>query len=138
LKNKLKEKYKNFLIRAGLTVVALFFILIILGFLLIYAAFYFDNLILFIIGVFSIVGAFIALFSVSVVEVFIKKEKYFDVSLIIGKEGKALMNIKKNEKGNVYVEGEEWLAYALEDIFQGDKIIVEKIEGNILYVKKVK
>ncbi len=53
---------------------------------------------------------------------------------LIGKVGIAKTDIKK--QGKVFVFGELWDAYSLEDISEGEEVLVERTEGLKLYVKK--
>lgn len=55
---------------------------------------------------------------------------------IIGKNGIALEDIKKENKGYVKVEGLEWSAQASEEIKKDEKIKVTDIEGAHLKIKK--
>lgn len=54
----------------------------------------------------------------------------------VGKVGKARDNIPKGGEGYVLIEGELWKAIAEEPISEGDKVIVVKMEGLKLRVKK--
>ena len=75
------------------------------------------------------------LFKVSAV----MKKKYpkFEEKLI-GKIGIAKTIIKPEEPGIVHVSNEDWTAFSTDGIIQpGEKIIVAKVEGLILYVKKL-
>lgn len=55
---------------------------------------------------------------------------------VIGKTGEVTKEIKPNEYGEVVVFGTEWLAASDEKQAVGTKVVVEKIEGNKLIVKK--
>jgi len=106
------------------------------GVALIYISFIFNDLIIFILGSIFILSSFLLLISLAATEIILKKEKYFDLNRLLNKECKVLSDIEKGEKGVVYVEGEEWLALALDDLKKGDKAIVVNIDKNILHVKK--
>ena len=54
----------------------------------------------------------------------------------VGKIGKAIENIPKGGEGYVMIEGELWKAIAEEPISEGDKVIVTKMEGLKLRVKR--
>ncbi|MBQ2910109.1 MAG: NfeD family protein [Bacilli bacterium] len=55
---------------------------------------------------------------------------------VIGKTGEVTKEIKPNEYGEVVVFGTEWLAASDKKQAVGTKVVVEKIEGNKLIVKK--
>lgn len=124
--------------KIGLAAFFSFVVLISLGSILIYFSLALNSFILFLTGYILIILGILLLISVSAVEVVFKKEKLFDAEKLKGKIGKSLTNIRKNEKGVIFIEDEEWTAIALEEIKKGEKIIVEDIEKNILYVKKIK
>gem|GEM_PF-1144784 len=107
-----------------------------LGALLIYISFFLNELIIFIAGSILVLSSILLLVTLATTEIIFKKEKYFDLTQLINKECKVLNDIKKNEKGVVYAEGEEWLALALEELKKGDKAIIVKFDKNILYIKK--
>jgi len=54
----------------------------------------------------------------------------------VGKIGKAIENIPKGGEGYVMIEGELWKAIAEEPVTEGDKVIVTRMEGLKLRVKK--
>jgi len=108
----------------------------ILGVALIYISFIFNDLIIFILGSIFILSSFLLLISLAATEIILKKEKYFDLNRLLNKECKVLSDIEKGKKGVVYVEGEEWLALALDNLKKGDKAIVVNIDKNILHIKK--
>jgi len=55
---------------------------------------------------------------------------------IISEAGKAETNISVQKEGKVCVHGELWNAIAEENIKKGEKIIVTKVDGMLLTVKK--
>lgn len=55
---------------------------------------------------------------------------------IIGKKGKAVTDIKPNEKGVVNVQSEEWTATSAEAISAGDQVVVLSYSEGIVTVKK--
>ena len=64
-----------------------------------------------------------------------KKKKLTGKEGMIGKMGIAETDISKGG-GKVFVEGEIWNAYSDEDIKKGEKVIIEKVEGLTLKVKR--
>jgi len=62
-----------------------------------------------------------------------RKRNFFSYT---GKVGEAKEDIKKGEEGYVMVEGEMWKAIPLEDVTKGDKVVVVKMEGLKLVVKR--
>ena len=54
----------------------------------------------------------------------------------IGKEAIVVKTIKPPSYGFVKLEGEEWMAYADQEIKEGEIVIVESIEGTHLHIKK--
>jgi len=94
----------------------------------------------------GIVLQIIVFIIISVVSVLIakkllkKKEKAgrkVGAERLIGKKGRVLVDIAPGEFGRVKVESEEWLAGADEKIPVDSWIIVEKLDGAHLYVKKI-
>jgi len=55
---------------------------------------------------------------------------------LIGKEATVLTNIKANKKGMVFVNGERWTAKAQQPIAKGEEVIITKVTGLMLQVKK--
>jgi membrane protein implicated in regulation of membrane protease activity len=66
-----------------------------------------------------------------------RKEKT-NVDAIIRKKGFVLLKITKNLDGRVKVGNEEWKAHSIEDIENGEEIIVTGISGVTLNVEKIK
>jgi membrane-bound serine protease (ClpP class) len=58
-----------------------------------------------------------------------------DVSSMIGKTGE--IKQWKELEGKVFINGEIWNAKSEIPLFQGDKAIIERVEGFVLTVKKV-
>ena len=57
----------------------------------------------------------------------------------IGKIGIAKTAIKPKEPGVVHIDNEDWTAFSINDVINpGEKVIVTKVKGLKLYVKKVK
>lgn len=61
-----------------------------------------------------------------------------NIDAIIGKEGIVLKSITKNVDGLVKVGNEQWRARAEDDIKEGDEIVVIRVSGVTLIVKKTK
>ena len=62
-----------------------------------------------------------------------KKAKHF-----IGREGKAISDMKRKRNGFVDFNGERTKVYAQMDIQEGEMVYVSDVEGNIIKVKKLK
>jgi membrane-bound ClpP family serine protease len=64
-----------------------------------------------------------------------RKGSVCDVSSMIGKVGE----VKKWDglQGKIFIDGEIWNAKSAFSLFQGDKAIIEKVEGFVVTVKKV-
>lgn len=72
--------------------------------------------------------------------VFSKKNRSSGVSALVGKISLVTENINNLEnRGYIKINGDHWKARSIDntEIIKGEKIIVEKIDGNTLYVKKV-
>lgn len=63
-----------------------------------------------------------------------RKKSMTGTSGLLGKTGIAHTDIVK--EGKVFIHGELWNAYTLQEIKKGEKVVVEKIEGLTLLVKK--
>lgn len=55
---------------------------------------------------------------------------------VVGKIAEVTKDIKPNQYGEVIIFGVEWMAVSDEELTVGDKVVVEKIEGAKLIVKK--
>jgi membrane-bound serine protease (ClpP class) len=66
-----------------------------------------------------------------------KRKKMTGYEELIGEEGTALTDFEKG-KGKVFIKGEIWNAVSEDDIKKDDTVIVEKVKGLTLYVKKAK
>lgn len=64
-----------------------------------------------------------------------KSEEKFGSDNLIGKEAIVIESINE-EKGLVKVNGQEWRAFANENIEKGEKIIIKEIKGVKLFVEK--
>lgn len=92
-------------------------------------------------GVFTISTIILIVFTKPLTKKFFKtKDTSMNNNAIIGKKGTVIKPIKSSEtKGQVKVDGELWSAIISEDekpLKEGDSVIVEKIEGVKLKVKK--
>jgi len=66
-----------------------------------------------------------------------KRKKMTGYEELIGEEGTALTDFEKG-KGKVFIRGEIWNAVSEDDIKKDDTVIVERVKGLTLYVKKAK
>ena len=57
---------------------------------------------------------------------------------LIGMKGKVISKIPAGDFGVVLVDGEKWRALCNEECGEGEQVLVEKIEGAHLLVKKIK
>jgi len=128
----------SFSIRIGLLATIFLLVIALLGAFIVYVSFIQNDFLIFLAGYIIIIVSIVSFFALGVVDVVVKKGKYFDMSKLIGNIAEAKTNIEKGSKGIIYAEGEEWTAIALEEIKKGDEVIIEKIEGGIVYVKKKK
>jgi len=71
-------------------------------------------------------------------EVLKKKRSILDLNLLIGKKGVAKTKITPSKPGVVLVMSDYWTAYSDEEIEEGEEIVVTKVEGLKVYVKKYK
>ncbi|MBN1869057.1 MAG: nodulation protein NfeD, partial [Candidatus Omnitrophica bacterium] len=55
---------------------------------------------------------------------------------LVGGVGEAMTHLSPGKKGKVFVHGELWNAVSDEVIHKGDEVIVEKVEGLIVKIKK--
>lgn len=93
------------------------------------------------VGVFTISTIILIVFTKPLTKKFFKtKDTSMNNNAIIGKKGTVIKSIKNSEsKGQVKVDGELWSAIISENekpLKEGDPIIVEKIDGVKLKVKK--
>jgi membrane-bound serine protease (ClpP class) len=66
-----------------------------------------------------------------------KRKKMTGYEELIGEEGVAMVDFEKG-KGKVFIKGEIWNAVSEDDIKKNDTVIVERVKGLTLYVKKAK
>ncbi|MDO4283094.1 MAG: NfeD family protein [Clostridia bacterium] len=93
------------------------------------------------IGVFTISTIILIVFTKPLTKKFFKtKDSSMNNNAIIGKKGTVIKPIKNSQtKGQVKVDGELWSAIISDDekpLKEGDSIVVEKIDGVKLQVKK--
>lgn len=87
--------------------------------------------------VFAILGIFLLIISRPIVRKIRKNENSkTNLDLIIGATGVVTEEIKRNTVGEVKVDGKKWSAISSKKIAVGEEVIVEKIEGVKLIVKK--
>jgi len=124
----------SFSIKIGLIATLFFIAIALFGAFVIYVSFIQNDFLLFLAGYILIL--IVSFFALGVVDVTIRKKKYFDINRLKGNYAEAKTDMEKGSKGVVYAEGEEWTAIAMDNIKRGEKVIIEKIEGSVLYVKK--
>jgi membrane-bound serine protease (ClpP class) len=66
-----------------------------------------------------------------------KRKKMTGYEELIGEEGVAMVDFEKG-KGKVFIKGEIWNAVSEDEIKKDDTVIVERVKGLTLYVKKAK
>ena len=72
-----------------------------------------------------------------VVEKYIKKTKNnINLDRIIGQIGVVTTSIRNNESGRVKVDGKDWMAISEDEIENGSKVEILKIEGVKIIVKR--
>lgn len=69
-------------------------------------------------------------------EVLMKRKSVLDLDLLVGEEGVAKTDISPSKPGIVLVKSDYWTANSDEEIKEGEKIKVIKVDGIKLYVKK--
>jgi len=85
---------------------------------------------------FSLTTAALTIFLVRLVLLSHKRKSMSGQEGLIGEEGYAYSEMKLNEEGKVFVHGEIWNAVADETIQKEEKIIVVKVDGITLQVKR--
>ena len=65
----------------------------------------------------------------------LQRKKCLGPAHLIGLEGRVLESFKR--KGQIRVEGEIWTAITLESVKKNDKVIIEKVDGLVLHIKKI-
>jgi membrane-bound serine protease (ClpP class) len=66
-----------------------------------------------------------------------KRKKMTGYEELIGEEGVAMVDFEKG-KGKVFIKGEIWNAVSEDEIKKDDTVIVERVKGLTLYVRKAK
>lgn len=61
-----------------------------------------------------------------------------NIDAIIGRRGIVMRRIARNVDGRVKVGGEDWKARAIEDIEEGDVVVVTDVSGVTLTVEKIR
>lgn len=88
-------------------------------------------------AVFVILGIILLLTTRSFLERFIKpKKESTNLDRVIGMEAVVTEPIKKHVIGEVKVDGKRWSAISKEEFSEGEEVIVEKIDGVKLMVRK--
>lgn len=78
--------------------------------------------------------ALFLIFALTLVVRTLKKRPYSGIEGMIGMEGDAITDIYKN--GTAYINGAYWNAYSDEKIRKGEIVVVEKVEGFKIKVRK--
>lgn len=65
-----------------------------------------------------------------------RKKAAIGVESFIGKEGKIIYDIDPGKEGKILVDGDYWNAVSKEPLKKGEKVIIEKIDGMILTVRR--
>ncbi len=90
------------------------------------------------IGNFVILGVILLIITKPIINKYLKKGTSVKTNLdrVIGMTGICTEEIKKNVIGEVKVDGKRWSAYSTEVIKVNDAVIIEKIDGVKLKVRK--
>ncbi len=88
-------------------------------------------------AVFVFLGLFFLLITRPIIKKYIDPKKvYTNLDRVIEMPGIVTQKIEKNKVGEVKVDGKRWSAIACEEIEMNTEIIVEKIDGVKLIVRK--
>ena len=88
-------------------------------------------------AVFVILGIILLLTTRKFLERFIKpKKESTNLDRVIGMEALVTESIKKHVIGEVKVDGKRWSAISEEALSEGEEVIIEKIDGVKLIVRK--
>ena len=88
-------------------------------------------------GVFAILGIVLMLLTKPLINKYLKPERVrTNIDRVIGMTGICTEEIKKNTIGEVKVDGKRWSAISSSKINVGDEVIIEKIDGVKLKVRK--
>lgn len=89
------------------------------------------------IAVFVILGVVLLICTKGLLEKYIKpKTEKTNLDRVVGMQGICTEEIKKNVIGEVKVDGKKWSAICDKKINVGDTVIIEKIDGVKLLVRK--
>lgn len=112
---------------------------IISGLVSLIVSIYIDNFLLQF-GIFVIGGLVLMLFTKPLLSKYVPNNRNDKINLdrIIGMVGVVTVEISKNEIGEVKVDGKKWSAIASSKIAVDEEVIIEKIDGVKLIVKKNK
>lgn len=87
--------------------------------------------------VFAILGIILLLITRPLVKKFAKsKDENINLGRVIGKTGIVTEEIRKNQVGEVKVDGKRWSAISNKKIEVGSEVIIDAIEGVKLIVRK--
>lgn len=87
--------------------------------------------------IFAILGIILLLITRPIVKKFTKtKDENINLGRVIGKTGIVTEEIKKNQVGEVKVDGKRWSAVSNKKIEVGSEVIIDAIEGVKLIVRK--
>ncbi len=87
--------------------------------------------------IFAILGIILLLITRPIVKKFTKtKDENINLGRVIGKTGIVTEEIRKNQVGEVKVDGKRWSAVSNKKIEVGSEVIIDAIEGVKLIVRK--
>lgn len=87
--------------------------------------------------IFAILGIILLLITRPLVKKFAKtKDENINLGRVIGKTGIVTEEIRKNQVGEVKVDGKRWSAVSNKKIEVGSEVIIDAIEGVKLIVRK--
>lgn len=87
--------------------------------------------------IFAILGIILLLITRPIVKKFTKtKDENINLGRVIGKTGIVTEEIRKNQVGEVKVDGKRWSAISNKKIEVGSEVIIDAIEGVKLIVRK--
>ncbi|MEA3422214.1 MAG: NfeD family protein [Bacillota bacterium] len=98
---------------------------------------YFIDSIIIQITLFVFASVILLYFTKPIVQKYLKAgRERTNVDSLIDEKGLVVKDIKKHQTGHVKVKGQIWTAYSDEDIDNGVEIVIEKVEGVKLKVRK--
>lgn len=86
--------------------------------------------------VFVVLGIILLLTTKPILDKLLKHSSPTNLERIIGSTGIVTESIKKDAIGEVKADGKRWSAIADEEILEGEKVKIKKIDGVKLIVKK--